>query len=233
MTPQRAAKPVALCAALLVLAILFCALANWQVQRLHWKEALIARMENGMKAAPLPVGSLPGGDLQTFEYRRVAVSGTYLARGTVLVTGTSGLGSGYWVLVPLKGDAGTVYVNRGFVPLGTKLAAVRVATPKGTVAVTGLLRLAEPGGSFLRDNRPKENRWYSRDVAGIAGSGGIPADPRFFVDASIETPASTHAPIAELTVVSFPNNHLAYALTWATLAALSIGAAFVLWQRPT
>ncbi|MCY1672641.1 SURF1 family protein [Novosphingobium sp. SL115] len=233
MTPSGAtrAKPVALVLALALIALLFTALAAWQVQRMQWKHALIARVEAGMVAAPVAVSALPEDDLAGWEYRRVQLSGHYAAQGTVLVSGASKLGSGYWVLAPLAGPPGTIYVNRGFMPLGTKLADVRAAMPAGGITVIGLLRLSEPGGGFLRSNRPAEERWYSRDVGAIAATHGIAADARFFVDASAETPQQPGAPVAGLTVVNFPDNHLVYALTWLALALLSGGAAIVLWRK--
>jgi surfeit locus 1 family protein len=227
-----ASKPFALCAVLLVLAALLVVLAVWQVQRLQWKQDLIARVESGMKASPLPFALLPKGELAGLEYRRVSISGRYQARGTVLVSGASTRGSGYWVLTPLSGAAGVAYVNRGFVLLGSKLQDVWHETPTGPVSITGLLRITEHGGGFLRANRPSEDRWYSRDVGMIAASKSVSADPRLFIDATTKSSSFPGAPIPGLTVVNFPNNHLAYALTWAALALLSAGAAIVLWRGP-
>jgi surfeit locus 1 family protein len=65
----------------------------------------------------------------------------------------------------------------------------------------------------------------------MAATHGIAADTRFFVDASNETPRQPDAPVAGLTVVNFPDNHLVYALTWLALALLSGGAAIVLWRK--
>ena len=224
-------KPVVPCAVLLVLAAAFAALAVWQVQRLHWKEALISRVDAGMRATPLPLERVAASDPAPFEYRRVIVSGRYRPSGTVLVSGASTRGSGYWVLAPLQTAGGIAYVNRGFMPLGTRIDTVRRQTPTGPVTVIGLLRVSEPGGGFLRANRPAEDRWYSRDIATIAAARHQRADPRLFVDAFSESPAAPYAPIAGLTVVNFPNNHLSYALTWAALAILSAGGAFVLWRK--
>lgn len=232
MIPGGARRPLGACAALALLALLFAALAVWQVQRLHWKQALIARTTAAMQAAPLPLEQVPVGDLAQFAYRRVRVAGRYDAAGTALVAGASTLGSGYWVLTPIRTGTGLAYVNRGFVPIGTRLDAMRRMTPPGTVAVTGLLRLSEPGGGVLRRNRPGDDRWYSRDIAAIAASRHLPADPRLFADAFGETPAPAGGPVPGLTVVQFANNHLAYALTWAALALLCAGGAIVLWRKP-
>lgn len=218
--------------ALAVLAVTFAALGQWQVRRLAWKEALVARVEAGLRAAPAPVDAVPAGRLGAWEYRRVALSGRYDPHGAVLVTGTSTLGSGYWAMVPLAMvDGRTIYVNRGFVPMGSRPDAVRRALPPGPIAVTGLLRLSEPAGTLLRANQPAQGRWYSRDVAAIAALHGIRAEPRFFIDAQAETPPAAGGPVPGLTVIAFPNNHLAYALTWFTLALMSVGGAIVLWRR--
>jgi len=218
--------------ALLLLVPAFIALGVWQVHRLAWKEALIAHVEQATHATPIPVAVLPQGTLKPLEYRRLTMSGTYDAQGVTLVTGTSILGSGYWVLVPLQPDRGPpVLVNRGFVPSGSRVDPVRRATPSGRVTVTGLLRLTEPGGTFLRANRPGDDRWYSRDVVAIAARRGVTIDPRLFIDAQSESPRASETPFAGLTVLTFPNNHLAYALTWFALAALCAVGAIVVWRR--
>ena len=92
--------------------------------------------------------------------------------------------------------------------------------------MVGLLRLSEPGGGFLRANRPAEGRWYSRDVQAIGRAEGIAALAPYFVDADA-TANPGGWPRGGLTVVRFPNSHLIYALTWFVLAAALIG---LLWQ---
>jgi surfeit locus 1 family protein len=92
------------------------------------------------------------------------------------------------------------------------------------VEVTGLLRLTEPKGAFLRSNDPAANRWYSRDVAAIAASQGIATVAPYFIDADR---AGDGWPRGGMTTVRFPNNHLVYALTWFALAGL---VAFLLWR---
>jgi surfeit locus 1 family protein len=89
------------------------------------------------------------------------------------------------------------------------------------VTVTGLLRASEPGGGFLRANDPADGRWYSRDVAAIAEAEGVGPVAPYFIDAGA-TPNPRGLPVGGLTVVSFRNTHLAYALTWFALAALVV-----------
>ena len=137
--------------------------------------------------------------------------------------------------MPLAGDDGrTVYVNRGFLPEGSRVEAARRSMPAGPVRIEGLLRLSEPKGRWLRTNRPGEDRWYTRDIAAIAAKRRVPTDPRLFIDSWVETPGAPpgpDAPVAGLTVIAFPNNHLGYALTWFTMGIMAIGGAFVLVRR--
>ncbi|MBB3982069.1 surfeit locus 1 family protein [Sphingobium fontiphilum] len=217
---------------LFALALGFVALGVWQVRRLAWKEALIARVDAGTKAPPVDAAAIPPASARALEYRAVQLRGVYDPAGLALVAGASDLGSGYWVLAPLRlADGRLVYVNRGFLPVGSKADEARRALPTGPVSVTGLLRLSEPGGAWLRANRPAEGRWYSRDIAAIAAQGRVRAQHGFFVDAREESPRSANAPVPGLTVIRFANNHLVYALTWFALALLSVGAMVVLWRK--
>jgi surfeit locus 1 family protein len=172
----------------------------------------------------------PGITAGNAEYRHVLLRGTYLYDKTVRVKAATALGSGWWLLTPMRMDSGdTVLVNRGFVPVGTPHDADTAGDGGGITAVAGLLRMTEPGGGFLRRNDPSANRWYSRDVQAIAAAQGLDRVAPYFVDADAAAPAvrAPSVPVAGLTVVSFPNNHLAYAVTWYVLALMTAGA----WYR--
>ena len=132
------------------------------------------------------------------------------------------------MLTPLQRSDGTlVLVNRGFVPSERRDASTRRdGNPQGEVAITGLLRVTEPKGGFLRNNVPQHNRWYSRDVAAIAAARGLHEIAPFFIDADAGS-QTAGGPIGGLTVVRFPNNHLIYALTWFALAFMLAGRLFV------
>jgi len=95
------------------------------------------------------------------------------------------------------------------------------------VMVTGLLRLSEPTGAFLRHNDPSANRWYSRDVDAIAVARALPHVASYFIDADASAQPAQGEPIGGLTVIHFPNNHLQYALTWYAMALMA--AAALIW----
>lgn len=208
---------------LLVATLVFAGLAVWQVERRSEKLALIARVEARIDAepvAPPPPAAWPSITRAADEYRRIRLSGRYLDLPGTPVKAVTERGPGYWLLAPLETDAGfTVYVNRGFVPALPPEAA---HAPRGPVTVTGLLRMTEPGGGFLRSNDPAAGRWYSRDVAAMAREAGLANVAPYFVDAFEVAPPEPDGPVTGLTVVRFANNHLVYALTWAALAVMSL-----------
>ncbi|TPG54103.1 SURF1 family protein [Sphingomonas glacialis] len=214
-------------AALLVVAGVLCAgligLGIWQIERLSWKRALIASVEQRVHAAPVLA---PGPDRWATVsaaqdgYRHVRVAGRYRDTATVFVQAVTERGPGFWAMTPLLSDRGfTVLINRGFV-------TTRQAPAGGAASVSGLLRPSEPGGGFLRRNDPAANRWYSRDVAAIAAAQRLGRVAPYFIDADAGPPGSR--PVGGLTVIRFPNNHLVYALTWFVLAAMVAGAGAML-----
>ena len=210
-------------AAILVAIAVFLALGVWQVERRAWKLDLIARVDARLAAAPVPApgpADWPGLTRDADEYKRVEASGRFLDDREVATLAVTARGSGYWVVTPLVTPDFTVLVNRGFVPQDRRDPATRrEGQPEGPVTVSGLLRLSEPGGGFLRRNDPADGRWYSRDVAAIAADRGLegPVAP-YFIDADA-TANPGGLPEGGLTVVRFRNAHLSYALTWFALAA--------------
>ncbi len=212
----------------LVVLLLF-GLGVWQVQRLAWKTALIARVEQGLSAAPVAAPgpeSWSGLAFDVDEYRRITVTGRYLPSPDVLVQAVTTRGPGFWVMTPFKADAGfTLFINRGFIPADRREPADR-HVPQGTKSLTGLLRLTQPNGAFLRSNDPAAGRWFSRDTAAMGDALGIGAVAPYFLDAD-RAPDGDTLPIGGLTVVTFPNNHLSYAITWFVMAG---GLAFLLWR---
>ena len=230
---------IALVLAGLALTGVFLGLGTWQVERRVWKLALIDRVEARIHAEPVPAPGpeeWPGLTAASAEYRRVRLTGRFAHDRATLVQALSERGAGFWVLVPLVTDRGfTVLVNRGFVPTEARERSARAAgEPEGEVTLTGLLRLSEPGGGFLRRNDPAADRWYSRDVAAIATARGIDgptAVAPYFVDADA-APNPGGLPMGGLTVVAFHNNHLVYALTWYALALMTAGALIFVLRQP-
>jgi surfeit locus 1 family protein len=203
-------------------------LGVWQVERLGWKENLIATLNARIAAPPHPLPPSPaqGAD----EFSRVHLRGIFIAGQSALVyTAGSALrtdvsGPGYWVLSPLHASDGkTIVVNRGFV--ATKDAA---PPPSGEVELTGALRWPDDDGMFTPADEPQNNVWYRRDPAAIAAAKNWGQVAPFFVEQ--ETPQLANAPRAGPLVVKLRNNHLGYAITWFGLAATLAGV-YLVWLR--
>lgn len=220
----------------------FFALGTWQVERRAWKLDLIARVDQRVHA---PAATAPGRDswpqinAADDEYRQLRIAGTFLNDKETLVQASTRLGAGFWVLTPLQADDGTVVlVNRGFVPPEARDRTARTAPePKGQTTITGLLRITEPKGGFLRKNDPAADRWFSRDVQAIASARGLHDVAPYFIDAAAApSPSSNNSdaapawPAGGLTVIAFPNSHLVYALTWYGLALMVLGASWFVWR---
>lgn len=203
------------------------ALGIWQLERRVWKLDLIARVDHRIASPPVAAPGptqWPTIDATHDEYLRVSLSGHFLNRQETAVQAVTTLGAGYWVLTPFVADAGfTVLVNRGFVPPEQRSATDRTAgLIEGETTVTGLLRLTEPKGGFLRANDPAADIWHSRDVAAIALTRGLSNTAPYFIDADA-TPNAGGWPVGGLTVISFYNHHLQYAFTWFGLALMVAG----------
>ncbi|WBU63993.1 SURF1 family protein [Paracoccus aerodenitrificans] len=201
----------------------FVSLGVWQVQRLAWKRDLIERVENRVSSAPVAWTDVTGLPPDALEYRPVTVTGEFDHSVETLVQAVTEQGGGFWVLTPLRTDGReTVLINRGFVPSELRDPSARPeGQVTGEVTVTGLARLTEPDGAFLRENDHQADRWFSRDIAAIADAKALPNVAGFFVDADA-TPQPGGYPVGGLTVVQFRNAHLSYALTWFALAGMVI-----------
>ena len=213
----------------IILFTVFVSLGTWQLQRRAWKLDLISRVEAQLAKTPV---AAPERDQwqrigQQDAYLPVTITGIYPDSGETLVQAMTALGSGYWVISPLQRDDGSfVLINRGFVDSAHRAPTSRPQPQQAEpVTIGGLLRLSEPGGRVLRPNRPAENRWYSRDVTAIGKVLKLPVEDLapYFIDANALTSAAAW-PVGGLTVVKFRNTHLIYAITWYTLALLTLVA---------
>ena len=211
-------------------AVLFMiGLSIWQVQRLHWKEGLIAARVERITAAPI---ALPpaGTDLTALEFHRVTLTGTFDHAHEFYAAARSQNGNvGYWIVTPFKAGAETVLIERGWVPQNMKLPESRAQGQiAGTVTLNGIIRLPQVKSFFQPENEPGKNIWFYLDPAQMATAAGIPARTDLYLDADA-APNPGGFPIGGQTRINLPNDHLQYAVTWALLA-LSLAAVYVIYH---
>ncbi|OYW83489.1 MAG: Surfeit locus 1 family protein, partial [Asticcacaulis sp. 32-58-5] len=194
------------------------ALGVWQVQRLMWKNALIAAVNERTQSPPMALEATNGQwtalTAADDEYRRVRVTGQFLHDKEVQVYALTELGAGYWVMTPLvTANGATLFVNRGYVPTALRDPAKRAeGQVSGPVTVTGLARMSQDKGwLFLPPNDPASDQWSLRDTKQMAKARGLGHVADYFVDADASAVAGGW-PKGGMTVVKFTNNHLSYAL---------------------
>lgn len=231
-SPARGKLAAVLAAALVLLAVVFVALAHWQWQRLQWKEALLARVARIDAEAPIsPPGRSEWMNLRLAddEYRPVQLAGQFDATREQRVLASTVDGRGHWVMVPVLTPQGFwVWVNRGFVDEAHREPSSRPAPSMAELQRPGLLRFSE---KFWLPGMDRA----SRDINRLSAAAKLPANrvAPYFVDARPATGTSTGVdawPHAGLTVLNFNNRHLGYALTWAGLALASLAGASIVWR---
>jgi len=222
-------------------------LGMWQLNRLEWKEGVIAKVEKNLRGEPVEVSKVfdevpqGSGDI---NYYPIKISGTY-APIEPLFEFTTFKGASGWNLYALFKTAEQdrsalseyVVINRGFIPYNKRKEFEGVKPPSGAVELVGLLRSPpgiQPSAAF--DNELANRTFYWRDIVAMATV--FEKDPsavaHWYVDLGLpkNKVSGGELPIAGTTLINFPNNHFQYALTWFGLGGtlLVVGGSF-LWSR--
>ena len=204
-------------ATLAALIVLLC-LGTWQLQRMAWKQDLIAHAEAQLAAPALP---LPPGDLSGLDFRRVAVLGSY-RHDLAFAFGFSAEGGrpGGRLITPfILDDERVILVDRGWIPEDLLPPDMPAGLePQGRLALEGIARWR---GDYARGwmspaDTPDLRRWYNWDLPAMSAAAGLPLEPLVLVLERSEGPEGL--PKAERVSLDFPNDHLSYAVTWYGLA---------------
>jgi surfeit locus 1 family protein len=207
-------------------------LATWQVERLQWKEGLIAERTARTTAAPIALPQagtqLSPEALADLDYRRATATGHFLHDREIYLAARTMQGAiGYQVVTPLqRTDGSIVLVNRGWVPDDRKDPRKRAdGQVAGDVAVEGAIRAPGRQHWLQPDNDPAKNVWFWTDLGAMAQHAG--AAPERLVPVFLEAGAAPNPgglPVGGQTRVNLPNDHLQYVITWY---ALAIGLAVI------
>ncbi|WP_119271914.1 SURF1 family protein [Taklimakanibacter deserti] len=204
-------------------------LGAWQLQRLQWKEALVAERDARLDAAPVSLDqALKDFDAdRSVEFLKVAASGAFQHKAELFMLATEGGVPGFQVVTPFVSTDGViVLIDRGFIPEPLKDPAKRPESqPQGEVSVVGVLRRhVKSRGPFTPDNDPEANIWYWWDIPAMLAHASVAPDARVAPFALHlppgEGPKTLPTPVA--VDEGLTNNHLQYALTWFALAGLLI-----------
>jgi surfeit locus 1 family protein len=203
--------------------ILLLTLGTWQVQRLNWKNHLIAQI--AQRALMPPVTLEPGKiDIESLKYRKIIVKGHFLNDKEVhLFTGAKQMRGepGYDIITPVEQADGTIIlVDRGWVPANKKNPSLRPETLiNGEILITGMLQSGELPGIFTPENNPERNLWFWLDIPKIASFTGKTIG-NVYVRALAGADDEGKLPMPGKANIEIRNDHLEYAIIWYSLAVI-------------
>ncbi len=212
------------------------AMGTWQLQRLYWKEALIAERTSRMTA---PAVALPD-DLAapaSLEHRRIRVTGRLLHEHELYLGSKTHRGQvGFRVVTPFElTDGRLLLIDRGWVPVDRRDPARRSAGQlEGQATLEGVARRDGWKGNlwFRPDNQPERNYWFWVDLPAMAARiGRADLITQIYLEAA-ETDLPGGLPKGRPVSVTLRNDHLQYAITWYALA-FALAVIYVLFScRP-
>ena len=203
-------------------AAVLLSLGVWQVQRLAWKEGVIADIEARIDGAPVALPAEP--DPARDAYLPVTATGRFGSESLRVLVSQKHVGAGYRLITPFETGGRRVLVDRGFIPT----AQETVAAPEGEQTVTGNLQWPQETDGFTPAPDPAENLWFARDVAAMAGALGT--EPVLLVARAMSPPEARVTPLP-VDTSRIPNDHLQYAITWFSLAAIWLAMSLLFLRR--
>ena len=204
-------------------ASLLIALGVWQIQRLAWKQAIVSDINTRIAAAPV---DLPQAiDPTTDAYLPVKASGFLDNEEIHVLVSKKDVGAGYRIITPFQlKDGRRIMVDRGFAIAADK-DNDRVGGP---ASVTGNLQWPLETDGFTPSPDMAENIWFARDVPAMAQT--LETLPILLV-ARTSTPAESDLSPLPVDTSRIPNDHLQYAITWFSLAAIWLGMSLFFLRR--
>lgn len=197
-------------------------LGVWQLQRLEWKETILAEIDARLAMDPVPLPQTP--DRESDRFRPVTVAGTATEPMRYVFANVPGLGVRLRVIQPLElADGRRVLLERGVI--STELP--ELPAPTGPVAVTGMMHWPAETDVFTPDPDPQTGVLYARDVDALAAD--LATEAVLVVADTVDPPDPLILPVA-IDPAGIANDHLEYAVTWFGLAAVWV-AMTGLWLR--
>lgn len=196
-------------------------LGIWQVNRLAWKEAILARIEARIADAPVALPATP--DPEADRYLPVTATGRFTGEHLDVLVSRKQIGPGIRVIEVFETqDNRRILIDRGFLPDDARSAP----RTSGPATVEGNLHWPEETDSFTPPPDPKTGLWFARDVAAMAQA--LNTEPTLIVARKPTGGAIEPMPVD---TSGIPNDHMNYAITWFSLAAVWLGmTAYLLWR---
>ena len=199
------------------------ALGVWQVERLAWKEAVLAEIAAGIAAEPvaLPVAPEDARD----RYLPVTVTGRVLEGEIVVLASLRQAGPVYRIIRAFETAGGRrVLVDLGFVHPNARDRA----RPGGPAEIVGNLYWPDEVDGFTPAPDQDAGLWFARDLPAMAAE--LETEPVLIV--AREAPQGMDwVTVFPVDASGIPNDHLGYAVTWFLLAFVWMGmTGFLVWR---
>jgi surfeit locus 1 family protein len=172
---------------------------------------VIAEIEAEFEAEAMALPKQPNSE--THKYLPVKAKGV-VGNGMIRVlVSRKVFGAGYRIISPFYTEGRNILLDRGFVAVDEQPQS-GVA---GEVEVIGNLHWPQETDGFTPEADLENNIWYARDVDAMADHFGT--EPILIV---LREASFYDTPIRPMPVdiARIPNNHLQYAITWFSLAAI-------------
>ena len=185
-------------------------LGTWQMQRLTWKEGILAEIDSRIAADPVTLPGTP--DAEADKYLPVTVTGQFGEGALRVLVSRKRVGAGHLIISPFttEGDR-TLLVDRGFLKLETPLPDA----PQGPVTITGNLHWPDDRNSSTPENDVAGNTWFARDIDQMAQT--LQTESTLLIAREMSQPDGAVTPLP-VDSSGIPNDHLQYAVTWYGLA---------------
>lgn len=204
-------------------AAVLISLGLWQVQRLAWKEGILAAIDARLAEPPGPLPVMP--EARRDGYAPVEIIGRWTGQEIRVLASRKGIGAGYRVVAGFETAEGRrVLIDRGFLP------EERKATPpaQGPARVNGNLHWPTEVDRFTPPPDARTGVWFARDLPAMAAALGT--EPVLVVARQV-APADPAVVPLPLDSAGIPNDHFGYAVTWFGLAAAWVGmTGFLVWR---
>lgn len=222
------------CALVVAVTATFVAAGIWQMARAAYKDSIQSEVHAAAADAPLHAGRelLDG---QHAHLRRLEARGVWLPERTVLLDNKVQQGVvGYEVVTPLRLEDSDLYllVNRGWVrapQLRSELP--QIATPAGVVAVEGIARIPSSRFIELGSEVVSGMVWQNLTMERYAQWSQLKLQPVLLYQEGGSADGLQRVEAAPEAAGINADRHRGYALTWFSLAGVTVVMSLLGWFR--
>jgi surfeit locus 1 family protein len=198
-------------------------LGLWQVQRLQWKDSILAEINGRLAAAPVAVPANP--DPENDRFLSVTAAGDFVGPELHVLVSAKSMGAAYRVIQAFDTtDGRRLLVDRGVIPTPNKATA----RPLGSDTIIANVHWPDERDGFTPEDDEVGNIWFARDVVKMSATLGT--EPFLLIVAKTDMGGAQVSPLP-LDSSGIPNDHLGYAATWFGLAMVWAGmTGFWVWR---